>query len=165
MNGMTVYFRDSFWSMGTTEIYDEQEKVVGTLDLKSMMTEGIDVYDEQGRLQASGKFPFLSNRWIVKDGNGEERGVLRARFGFLAKRYEYDSLRGTYRITSPAFSREYEVTDDSDNVVLTFRQVNRFWGAGAFELENTTGLPTEEWVAVIMGVHGIQKRMNQAAAT
>lgn len=61
-----------------------------------------------------GRFPFMSSKWQISGASGEQVGVLRSRMAFLSKKYTYETDgRGTYEIVSPAFSKEYEVTDES----------------------------------------------------
>jgi len=162
---MKVYFSDRFFSTGYTEIVNENNEKIGELDLQSMFTSGIHVLDERGEIAYSGKFRFFSNAWLIFDRYGEEIGVLKSRISFLSKKYWYEGSRGEYEIESPAFSREYTVRKPEGRTVAQFRRTDSFFGAGAFELSNHSELPTEELILVVMGVHAIQKRQNNAAAT
>ncbi|WP_019120523.1 hypothetical protein [Brevibacillus massiliensis] len=67
-----VYFRDNFFSAGETDILNEQEEKIGWLDLKSMFTASLDVYDQSGRCLHSGRFQFFGG-WVITDGEGSER--------------------------------------------------------------------------------------------
>ncbi|SDE02009.1 hypothetical protein SAMN02799630_04415 [Paenibacillus sp. UNCCL117] len=166
MEARAVYFKDNFWSSGETEIWDEQERKVGSLDLHSMFQSGVTVRNMRGLTSYSGKFRHFSNKWLVFSGGEQEIGVLRMRFSFMTKRYEYESARhGLFRIESPAFSREYTVSDEGGAIAAQFRRVSGAFSAGAFELTNHSSLPTEEIIVVVMGVHAIQKRQQAAAST
>lgn len=162
----TVYFRDNFWSSGKTEIINEKERSIGKLNLKSMFNEGIQVFDDKGRMAAGGKFRRFSNKWHVHGAAEEqELGVLRARFAFFSKKMEYGKGTGEiYSITSPLFSNEYEIKDSSERLVAKFHRTSGIFSAPAFELRNDSKIPTEEWIAVVMGVSGIQKRNNNAGS-
>ncbi|WP_223068213.1 hypothetical protein [Paenibacillus caui] len=161
---MNLYFRDNFFSTGVTEILNEQGENVGHLDLKSAFSSAIDVYGQNGQLLCKGHFPFFSGKWEVTGGDGRPLGVLRSRVAFFTKKFTYETQgRGSYEITSPAFSREYEISDES-GIVASFKQVNGWFSSGAFLLNNQCAdLNTYELVTVIMGMHQIQKR-HQAAA-
>ncbi|NOU98855.1 hypothetical protein [Paenibacillus planticolens] len=162
---MKLYFRDNFFNAGVTEILNEQEEEIGHLDLKSAFGSAIDVYGPKSELLCKGGFPFFSNRWEVTGANGEELGVLRSRFAFFTKKFTYETeRRGSFEIISPAFSKEYEVTDDSGALVAHFEQVNGWFSSGAFRLSNhSQDLDSYELAAVIMGMHAIQKRQRSAA--
>lgn len=144
-----------------------QGEALGTVDLQSMMTATLSVYGTGSALRYIGKFRFMSGKWAVSDENDFEVGVLRARFSMFSKKYEYDAgQRGLYAIESPAFSREYTILDDSGNAVASFERMNGWLQAGAFRLRNSsTLLDSYELIAVVMGVHSIQKRANNAAAS
>jgi hypothetical protein len=164
---MKWYFQDNFFSAGRTDIVDTQENMVGVLDLKTAFNSSVDVYDASGALKCSGAFPFFSNKWKVAGPSGEERGVLRARLAFFAKKFEYSRTQGDlYDITSPVFSRRYEIHDEAGTLVASFEQVSGWVWPSAFCLENFSNhLDSYELVAVIMGMHSIQKRQRAAAAT
>jgi uncharacterized protein YxjI len=160
---MNLYFRDNFFNAGITEIQNEQKEQVGYLDLKSAFGSAIDVYDQEDRLVCKGGFPFFSGKWVVTDARGENLGVLRARFAFFTKKFTYETEgRGYYEIISPAFSKEYEVSDDS-GVVARFEQTNGWFSSGAFVLNNQSPhLDPYELCAVVMGMHAIQKSQQSA---
>ncbi|WP_438433954.1 hypothetical protein [Gorillibacterium sp. sgz500922] len=166
---MALIFRDNFFSAGITEIQNEAGAPAGRLDLKSAFTSSLEVYDGSDRLVCMGKFPFFSRRWVVSSPGEVELGNLRSRFSLGSKRYEYDALhRGIYEIRSPLFSREYEIFDERGERVAHFEKISGFFSSGAFRLANTAmKLNDYELVAVIMGVHAIQKRdsASSSAAT
>lgn len=164
---MELYFSDRFFSSGVTEIMDMAGEASGTLDLESMMTYTVSVHGPDSSLRYSGKFLFFSNKWEVLDPSGFDVGLLRARFTLFSKRYEYDAGdRGVYGIEAPAFSHEYSILDETETEVASFQKVSGWLQAGAFQLQNhSTQLDSYELIAVIMGVHSIQKRQNNAAAT
>ncbi|GAA3401650.1 hypothetical protein ACFFNY_13500 [Paenibacillus hodogayensis] len=162
----TLYFRDNFFSSGETPITDADGRTTGVLDLHGMFNSGITVRDASGRTAAAGKFRFFSNAWIVSDSAGNELGLLRERIAFFKKRYVYESPRlGEFTIESPAFSREYVVSDGRDETAAHFRKVSGAFESGAYELNNRSSLPDEELVAVVMGVHAIMKRHQSSAAS
>ncbi|WP_036747090.1 hypothetical protein [Paenibacillus sp. UNC451MF] len=165
METNTVYFSDRFFSTGFTDIVDEYNGKIGELDLQSMFTAGIHLLDNQGNISNSGKFRFFSNAWLVFDRYGEEIGVLKAKVSFFSKRYWYESRQGSFEIESPAFSREYTVRSMGGEVAAEFRRTDGFFASGAFALSNYSALPIEELILVVMGVHAIQKRQNNSAAT
>ncbi|UJF34518.1 hypothetical protein [Paenibacillus hexagrammi] len=161
---MRLYFRDNFFYAGQTDILNESNERIGEVDLRSAFGSSLGVFDQTGQQRYTGKFPVFSNKWVVSDGFEEERGVLRYRFSFFTKRYEYYSQnKGVFEITSPAFSREYEVRSEDGRLAATFEKVNGWFSASAYCLENFTDeLDSFEWVAVILGMHEIQKRHNSA---
>jgi hypothetical protein len=164
MDAAKVYFNDNFFSSGETDIKDEREWKIGSLDLHSMFNSGITVKDALGKTMSRGKFRTFSNVWIVYDGTEREMGLLKAKFAFFSKRYAYESVRaGELYIESPAFSKEYEITTPAGDTAAQFRKISGIFAAGAFELTNRTELPMEEMIAVVMGVHAIQKRQQNAA--
>jgi uncharacterized protein YxjI len=157
-----VWFKDNFLSSGSTEIWDRDEQVIGELNLLSMFNSGIQVLDLQGQILTIGKFPFFSNKWIVMDGSENEIGRLSARFTLFSKKYEYQSLAGgVFEIHGQAFSSEYDILDAQGQVAARFAKVSGFFSAAAYQLSNDTSLPTEEWIAVVMGVHALQQRQQQ----
>lgn len=163
---MKLIFRDNLFSAGRTEIVDEQSNRAGELDLKSAFGSSIDVYGADGRLLCSGKFRSFSNKWEVTEGS-RTLGVVRYRFSFLEKKFEYDAgSRGIFRITSPAFSREYTVLNHMGRESARFGRINGWFSSGAYALEKVTEeLGAAELIAVVMGVHSIRKRHDSAAAT
>ncbi|MDQ6419641.1 hypothetical protein RB620_09380 [Paenibacillus sp. LHD-117] len=162
---MELYFSDRFFSAGTTDIMNEEGASVGTMDLESMLSASLSVYNSENALRFSGKFRVFSGKWEVLDGSGFEIGVLRARMSFFSKRYEYDAgSRGIYQIESPAFSNEYVILDENEAEIATFQKVSGWFEAGAFRLTNqSTLLDSYELIAVVMGVHSIQKAASNAA--
>ncbi|GIP34105.1 hypothetical protein [Paenibacillus sp. J2TS4] len=165
MENKTVFIRDNFMSAGETEITDAEGQVVGLLDLQSAFTSSVRVLDQDGRLQVTGGFRFFSNRWTVSGPNGEERGTVRMKMSLWNKRFVYETSAKTYIITSPAFSRNYEIHDELEAPAASFERVSGMFSSGAYRVENSGKLPTAEWIAVVMGVHNIQKRNNHAASS
>lgn len=163
---MELYFNDRFFSTGQTDIMDKGGLTVGMLDLENMLSSSISVYAQGSALRCTGKFRFMGNTWEVSDAADEELGILRAKFSLFSKRYEYDAgYRGIYIIESPAFSKDYAILDRNEATVATFHKVSGWLQPGAFRLQNDASeLDSYELVAVIMGVHSIQKRNNSHAA-
>ncbi|RIW26838.1 hypothetical protein D3H55_23465 [Bacillus salacetis] len=162
-----LYFADNFFSSGRTEIYNAEKEVVGELDLKSAFSASVDVLNNDGSIMASGKFPFMGNRWVVAGKEGEDIGELRQKWAFFTKRFQYQSLgKGIFSIESEAFSKEYTILDDQGAVICSFERVSGFFSTPAYKLENFSEcLSNQELVTVVMGVNAIQKRNNAAAAT
>ncbi|WP_020618917.1 hypothetical protein [Paenibacillus daejeonensis] len=162
---MELYFNDRFFSSGQTDIMNAEEARIGSVDLESMMTSSLSVYGADDALRYSGKFRFFSNKWEVSDSNGNIVGVLRIRFSFFTKKFEYETdTRGVYSIESPGFSRAYTIHDHSGATVASFDQINNWLQAGAFCLRNQSPLLDDyELIAVVLGVHNIRKRSNAAA--
>ncbi|RXZ79344.1 hypothetical protein EBB07_23080 [Paenibacillaceae bacterium] len=163
---MELYFHDNFFSAGETQIMNASGASVGTINLQNMLTATMSVYDANGKLRCSGKFPFFSMRWEVTDGQGSVWGELRRRFTLFEKRYEYNTYsRGLFYIEAPAFSRSYDIFDHSGRKVAAFYNTNNWLQSGAFCLTNHDAslLDDYELIAVIMGVHSIQKRQRNAA--
>ncbi|WP_223701767.1 hypothetical protein [Sutcliffiella deserti] len=166
----TVFFSDNFFSSGETEIFNEDKKVIGKLDLRSAFSAAVDVKTPEGDIIVSGGFGFFSNKWFVKDHKENELGELRQRFAFFKSIYEYNAFgRGIYRLESPAFSREYTLYDEKDELAADFKRTDSFFESAAFQLSDYTSvLETEELVAVVMGMNAIEKRrraQNNSAAT
>ncbi|MDF2648211.1 MAG: hypothetical protein K0Q73_4016 [Paenibacillus sp.] len=162
---MKLYFRDNFFSSGQTEILNESNAKVGEVDLRSAFGSSLDVFDQNSRRLYSGKFPIFSNKWTVTGQSGSDCGMLRHRFAFMSKKYEYEAYgRGTYEITSPAFSRQYEVRGVNDELAVSFEKVSGWFSASAYCLDNhDSTIDSYEWVAVILGMHAIEKRHQNAA--
>jgi hypothetical protein len=160
---MKLYFRDNFFNSGLTEILTESNEMAGELDLKSAFGSSLHLYGVDGVLKYSGSFPIFSNKWEVFGADGEEVGVLRHRIAFFSKLFEYDAgERGCYEITSPAFSREYEINDEAGTLVASFERVSGWFSADAYCLENHSDLLNSyELVTVVMGMHEIQKRIKR----
>lgn len=163
---MGLYFKDNFFSAGTTDIMNETGEIVGSVDLKSAFGSSLDVYDKAGMRVCGGKFRFFSNKWEISDANEYELGVLRMRMSFFTKKFEYDAgERGIYEIISPSFSKEYEVQGEDGQVIARFNQTSNWLQSGAFYLENGSEHIGEwELIAVVMGVHAIRKRANNSSA-
>ncbi|WP_404452076.1 hypothetical protein LG329_17255 [Virgibacillus necropolis] len=164
--GESIYFTDNFFSAGKTEIYNGNQEEIGSLDLKSAFSSGVDILDREGNIVVKGSFRFLSSKWNVKDQNEQEIGKLKKRLSLFSKKYVYHSYHhGDYEINSEAFSKEYNILDQDGNTVATFKKVSGFFRSPAFELNNhSSKLSTEELVAVVMGVNMIIKRNNNNAA-
>ncbi|TXK84162.1 hypothetical protein [Paenibacillus sp. N3.4] len=160
---MKLYFRDNFFNAGRTDILNESNERIGEVDLRSSFGSALDVLDKKGSPLYSGKFPMLSNKWNVTGPTGEECGLLRYRLSFMSKRYEYEAYgRGVYEITSPAFSREYEIRDERGQLSASFERVNGWFSASAYCLVNhSSDVDSYEWISVILGMHAIQKRHEQ----
>ena len=163
---MILYFRDNFFNAGGTEIVNEYREPVGLVDLRSAFGSALDVYGGDGRPLFGGRFRLLSNKWAVTDASGGECGLLRYRMSFLSKRYEYDRYgAGVFEVTSPAFSRDYEIRDGKGELVVSFQKISGWFESSAFRLTVHTGwIDGYEWVAVIMGMHEIRKRHRQSGA-
>lgn len=157
---MELYFNDRFFSTGQTDIMDEGGSPAGMLDLEHMLTSSISVFAQDSSLRCTGKFRLMGSSWEVSGSAGEELGTLRPKFSLFSKRYEYDAgYRGIYMIESPAFSQDYAILDQRETTVATFQKVSGWLQPGAFRLQNhASELDSYELVAVIMGVHSIQKR-------
>jgi hypothetical protein len=166
VNHRTVFFADNFFSSGQTDILTQDESKIGSLNLKSMFSSSVDILDETDQVLCSAKFKFFSNKWFILNAKEEEVGVLRTRFSFFTKKYEYDSLnRGLYSIISPAFSRDYEILNEAEEVAAKFEKVSGFFSSAAFRLTNhSEQLYLAELVALVMGVNALQKRQNSRAA-
>ncbi|GIP42699.1 hypothetical protein J45TS6_11580 [Paenibacillus sp. J45TS6] len=162
---MELYFRDRFFSSGTSEIMDASGSELGCIDLKSAFGSSLDIYDSSRNLIYSGKFRVFSNKWNVLDPQGETIGIVRSRMSFLEKKFEYQAgSRGIFTITSPAFSRDFTIVDEQGEVVAGFEKVSGFFSSGAYRLHNNSSeIDSYELIAVIMGVHSIRKRQSQAA--
>ncbi|WP_135553914.1 hypothetical protein [Paenibacillus cymbidii] len=162
---MQLYFRDNFFNAGLTDIRNDAGEPVGQVDLRSAFGSALDIYGRGGNRLYGGQFPLLSNRWTVMDGAGEECGELRQRMSFFSKHYEYDAYgRGVYEITSPAFSGEYEVTAENGMLAASFRKVSGWLEPSAYCLDNrTSAVDSFEWIAVVLGMHEIQKRRRNAS--
>lgn len=165
MEATTVYFENNFFSMGLTDIWDEQERRIGRLDLQDLFSSGVTVLDLHGKELASGAFRFFSNTWVVKDGDGNEAGELRGKFAFLASKYEYEHMRfGAFPIASEMFSQQYSIETADGDPAASFERTNHVLGPASFRLHNVSELPTAEWIAVVMGVHAIQQRRRSSVS-
>jgi uncharacterized protein YxjI len=161
---MKLIFRDNFFSVGTTDIMDEDSKPVGYLDLKSAFGSSLDVYDSKGVLLCGGRFLPLSNKWEITGPDGNELGLLRSRMAFFEKKFEYDAeSRGSYEILSPAFSKEYTVLDSMEREIARFDRISGYFSSGAYVLESFTDrLGQAELICMVMGVHSIWKRQQNS---
>jgi hypothetical protein len=160
----TVYFKDTLFSSGLTEIFNEKQVLVGKLDLKSAFSSGIEILDLNGVESVSAKFPFYGLKWRVYNQNGVEIGSLKQKLTFLSKKFEYKTDgRGTYYIQSEAFSKQYEIYFNESTLIAKFEKISGFFSSPAFRLSNFSDqLSTEELIAVVMGVNAIQRRNNSA---
>lgn len=160
---MKLYFKDNFFNSGKTEILGEQKEVLGMLDLKSGFSSSMDVYDGSGTLVYSGKFPFFSSKWDITNPDGEVVGKLRSRMSFSQK-YEYtSSIMGCFQITSPAFSKEYEIHNENGGLIASFEKISGWFSSEAYCLNNhSLELDTYELVAVIMGMNAIKRQQQNA---
>jgi hypothetical protein len=161
---MELYFKDKFFSSGISDIMNGAGETVGTIDLKSAFSQSLDIYGQSGEKLYSGRFPFFSGKWHITGPDEQAYGVLRVRMSFFSKRYEYDAgERGVYEITSPAFSKEYDIMGSDGQTVATFARISGWLESGAFCLNNHSSLlESYELVAVVMGVHAIQKQQSAA---
>ncbi|AOZ93816.1 hypothetical protein [Paenibacillus crassostreae] len=157
---MELYFKDNFFSSGESDIMNTAGEVIGRIDLKSAFSSSLDVYVSSGQLACTGKFRMLLNKWVIADRRDIQLGVLSRRMSFLKKKYEYETdNRGIFEITSPAFSKEYIIQKSNGENVASFSRINNWLQSGAFRLCNDAKeLDSYELVAVVMGVHEIQKR-------
>ena len=166
MNNTTVYFTDNFFSAGLTTIYNENKQEIGSLNLNSMFTSSVDVLDQNDQVVVKGRFPFFSRKWSITDHNDHEIGRLKQRLSFFSKSYEYEAYgRGIFVIHSEAFSKDYEISSEDEEVIATFRRISGFFTSPAFQLTNhSKQLENEELIAIVMGVNMIRKRNSAAAA-
>ncbi|MVP01022.1 hypothetical protein [Paenibacillus lutrae] len=166
---MELYFAENFFSTGKRPIMNSDGSHAGTLDMKSLFSSSIDIYNQDERKVCGGSFRFLSfsGKWEVTDGLGTTLGVLRPKFKLFSKKYEYDAgPRGLYEITSPMFSKHYLILDSYGEHAAEFEQTNGWLQSGAFRLRNESSqLGNFELVAVIMGIHETQRRNNQTGST
>jgi len=157
---LELYFKDNFFNAGYTEIMNAKQEHAGSLDLKSAFGSSLNVNNVEGALVCSGSFRLLSNKWEITAADGSRLGVLRHRLSFFSKKFEYETEdRGIYEIFSPAFSKEYSITDEYGTAVAQFDKINGWFESGAFCLRNESeNLDSYELVAVVMGVHETNKR-------
>ncbi|WP_036816826.1 hypothetical protein [Pontibacillus yanchengensis] len=162
----TIYFTDSLFSAGMTEIYNENKDHIGNLDLKSAFTSSVDILNTKEEITLSGGFRFFSRTWVISQPTEEEVGEVKQRFSFFAKKFEYEAFgRGVYTIESEAFSRQYEIHDEQEQVIAQFNRTDSFFESPAFCLTNHSSvLAEDELIAVIMGVNMIQKRNSSGGA-
>ncbi|MDQ0255778.1 hypothetical protein J2S74_003160 [Evansella vedderi] len=155
-----IYFKDNFFSAGITEIFNGNKQRIGSLDLKSAFTSSVDVLDKEQKVVSKGYFPFFSGKWVITDGLEMELGLLRQRFSFFTKKYEYEAKGcGIFTIESEAFSREYEIFNEEGDKVALFKKINGFFESPVYQLANESqDLSNEEVIAMVMGVNMINKR-------
>ncbi|GGM24368.1 hypothetical protein GCM10011351_07660 [Paraliobacillus quinghaiensis] len=165
MSESSLYFSNNLFSAGKTEILTETKEVVGELDLKSMFSSGVDVLDANGNIVMKGSFKFMSSKWITKDKNDQEIGLLKKPFFSIGKKYVYTSYQyGEYYIESAAFSKDYTVLNQQNEQVATFKKVSGFMQSSAYQLQNfSPNLSDEELIVVVMGVNMITRRRRNAA--
>lgn len=153
-----IYFSDKFFSSGRTEIVNEDQEQIGALNLKSVFSPKVEVENKQGEIVVEGSFTFLSNKWVVLDGRGDQLGIVKVSFSFFSKQYKYFTKGKVIEIESPAFSKEYRMVDEDGTEVATFRKGNAFFQTPSFELHNSfDNVQSEELIAVIMGVNAFEK--------
>ncbi len=167
MGPKTIYFSDNFFSSGLTNIYDENQNEIGKLDLKSAFSSSLRVMDLSGNILTEGRFRFFSGKWSICDATNTEIGLLRQRFSFFTKKYEYEANgRGTYTIISESFSKEYRVLDTNEHEVAHFVKTSGFFQSDAYKLTNQSNkLTNEELIAVVMGITMIIKSNTAAAGS
>lgn len=166
MKNETLYFTDNFFSQGKTDIFNESKEKVGELDLKSMFSAGVDILDLAGNVKVSGRFPFLSSKWKIYNELNDEIGSLKEKFAFFSEKFVYQAYdRDLFQIKSGAFSKLYEIYKDETQLICKFERISGFFSSPAYELKSYTDeVPTEELIAVVMGVNAIQKRRNNSTA-
>jgi uncharacterized protein YxjI len=167
VNQKKLYFSDTFFSTGKTDILTEEEEKIGEIDLKSMFSSSVDILNGKQEVLVSGKFPMLGIHWKVLDRDGTELGKLKEKFAFFSKKYSYEAYdRDTFFIDSELFSKEYVIKREADEAVIaTFKKVSGIFSSAAYELDNHSNtLTSPELIAVIMGVNAIQKRNNSSNA-
>lgn len=152
-----IYFSNKFFSSGRTEIVNEHQEKIGSHNLKSVFSPKVEVENKQRKVVA-GSFTFLSNKWVVLNGGGDQLGVVKTSFSFFSKQYKYFTRGKVIEIESPAFSKEYRMVDETGIEVVTFQKVNALFQTTAFELHNSSDdVQTEELIAVIIGVNAFEK--------
>lgn len=156
----TIYFKDNFFSKGITQIYNCDKEQIGQLDLKSAFSSSVDVQDRDGKVIAKGFFPFMSRKWHVVGDDESQRGILKQKITFFSKKFEYVSDHfGVLVIESAAFSNEYRMMDENEEVVVEFKKISGFFEVPVFQLKNgTESIENEEMIAIVMGVNMINKR-------
>jgi uncharacterized protein YxjI len=162
-----LYFSDSFFSTGKTDIFTGEEEKIGEIDLKSMFSSSVDILNGNQEILLSGKFPMLGIHWRILDRDGTEIGILKEKLTFFSKKYVYEAYgRETFLIHSELFSKEYVIKHEQDEeVIATFKKVSGIFSSAAYELDNFSNtLTSPEIIAVIMGVNAIQKRNNSTNA-
>ncbi|WP_141433936.1 hypothetical protein [Bacillus sp. 03113] len=163
----TLYFSDNFFSAGRTEIFNDSKEKVGELDLSGILTSGIEVIDLEGNVKVSGKFPFFGLGWKIYNNQGTEIGILKGKFSFFSKKYEYHAYdREVFQIKSEAFSKQYMIYKNETEVVAKFDRISGFFSSPAYQLVHNEDDPSsEELIAVVMGVNAIEKRRRNSSAS
>lgn len=167
MKQKKLYFSESFFSTGKTDIFTGEEEKIGEIDLKSMFSASVDILNGKQEVLVSGKFPIMGVHWRILDNEGTEIGILKEKFTLFSKKYAYEAYgRGTFLIHSELFSREYVIKQEPDEAVIaTFKKVSGLFSSAAYELDNLSHkLTSPELIAVIMGVNALQKRNNSINA-
>ncbi|MFK3958572.1 hypothetical protein [Guptibacillus hwajinpoensis] len=160
-----LFFSDNFFSAGRTDIYNSDHETVGALNLRSAFSSKVEIEDVNGDVTMEGAFTFFANKWIVRRKNGDELGYVKMSFTFLSKKFHYFKDGKKFTITSPAFSKEYSITDDSNHEVATFQRTNSYFESANYELKNmSSNLLAEELISIIMGVNAFQKNVSAAGA-
>jgi len=160
-----VYFTDQFFSSGRTDIFNESQQKIGSINLRSSFTSSVSVENELGESIVEGSFLPLSNRWVVKHSYGDELGKVKMAFTLFSKSYHYTNHSSNrFKIEAPAFSKEYMIMDENKKVVAMFQKVSGVFQAAAYELRNDSEiLSTEELIAVVMGVNAIERRRRSSS--
>ncbi|WP_280769211.1 hypothetical protein [Salipaludibacillus daqingensis] len=160
MDDRTIYFKDNFFSNGVTPIFNGEKVQIGQLDLKSAFSSSVDVQNADGKVVVKGAFPFMSRKWGVVGEGAREMGSLKQKIAFFAKKFEYTTdNRGTISIHSGAFSNEYTMMNEKEEVIAEFKRISGFFEAPVFQLINDSqSVDNEEMIAVVMGVNMINKR-------
>ncbi|TMW70343.1 hypothetical protein [Alteribacter natronophilus] len=155
-----VFFSDNFFSAGKTPIYNEAGEETGSLDLQSAFNSNVDILSRNGEMLMQGSLAFLLNQWKITGDRGEETGVLKQNFTLFSRKFEYRAgSRGTYRIEGEPFSHQYTIAGEDGYMHGDFHRTSAFFQSGSFELINHSDVLTdEELIAVVMGVHMLNKR-------
>lgn len=159
MSETVIYLRDTFFSVGETEVLAENQEIIGILDLPSMLTADVSYKGENSEDIYSGHFPFLSSKWIVEK-NDTEIGRLVREFTFFSKKYVYyRSDNKSFHIKGEAFSKEYLIYNGENDLTAQFDKVSGWFESAAYRLTNFSNeLSNEELILAIMGVNAIEKK-------
>ncbi|RLQ93087.1 hypothetical protein [Falsibacillus albus] len=162
-----LIFKENFFAAGISEIFNIQGEKVGSLDLKSAFSSGVDIVDENEALLVGGRIKFFSNKWGIVNDGGDEIGCLSEVFSFFSKRYEYEAFnRGKFSIESDAFLKEYRMIDEYGQKMAHFERTNGFFESAAFRLTNQSDvISSMEMVLVVLGVHWLKRRKDGGAAS
>jgi len=151
-----LYFKDTFFSSGESGILDEAGENVGMMDLHGLARARVDIYGPEGELRYIAKLmPFLL-WWKVMNTAKEELGMLTLQAALLKRKFKYDAgERGIYMIEAPAFTKEFVVAREG-NEVASLVKTNKFWSSSdAYRLHNESMLDAYELVAVAMGINAL----------